>query len=147
MNNRLAVECWSAGVAILALSALAFGAAQQNPQGQYHLSYSPLALDSTLSTESLATYAPIKSIDGKTIQLRSQDGITYIFTLTAETIYCNGESKVSDWGYLKNVPKKASITVLSPDVLNPTALIVWDKEPSISTANGQIDFALPPLCK
>jgi hypothetical protein len=147
MKNRFALEYCSAGVALVALSALAFGAVLQNPQGQYHLPYSPLTPLNTSSSESLATYAPLKLIDGKTIQLRSEDGITYIFTLTADTVFCNGETKVTDWSYLKRVPKKATITVLSPDVLNPTALVIWDKEPSISTENGQIDFTLPPMCK
>lgn len=95
----------------------------------------------------MATYAPIKSIDSKTIQLHSDDGIMYIFTLTANTIYCKGGTKVSDWTYLKSVPKKASVTVLTPDAVNPTALVIWDKEPTISTTNGQIDFSLPPMCK
>jgi len=147
MSYRFGIRFCTAGAAILALSAIVFAASQHNSQGQYHLSYSPLALDSTQATESLATYAPIKSIDGKTIQLRSDDGITYIFTLTADTIYCKGGTKASNWTYLKSLPKKATITVLSPDVLNSTALVIWDKEPTISTADGKIDFALPPLCK
>lgn len=145
--NHHSIQYCIAGAAVLALSAFALGAVQQNPQGQYQLSYSPLDPDSTASSESMATYAPIKSIDGKSIQLRGDDGITYIFTLTADTIYCEGDSKVSDWTYLKKVPKKSSVTVLTPGMLNATALVIWDKAPTIANTGGQIEFTLPPLCK
>jgi hypothetical protein len=147
MSNQYGIQFCVAGAAILALSAIAFAAAQQNPQGQYHLSYSPLGLSSSPSAGSLATYSPIKSVDGKTIQLRGEDGIVYILTLTQDTIYCQGGTKASNWTYLKSVPKKASVTVLTTDTVNQTAQVIWDKEPTISTVNGQIDFALPPMCK
>jgi hypothetical protein len=147
MNNRIGIQLCIAGAAILALSAIAFAAAQQNPQGQYHLSYMPLALPGSSATGSLATYSPIKSIDGKTIQLRGEDGVTYTFTLSAETIFCQGDARVSDWTYLKSVSKKSSVTVLTADAVNLTAIIIWDKGPTISTENGQIDFTLPPMCR
>jgi hypothetical protein len=91
----------------LALSAIAFAAAQQNPQGQYRLSlFAVGATGGSSSAGSLATYSPIKSIDSRTIQLRGEDGVVYIFALTAQTIYCQGDAKVADWTYLKSVPKK-----------------------------------------
>ncbi len=147
MNNRSAFQFCVAGAAVLALSAIALAATQLNPQGQFHLSYSPVTLRGASSTGSMATYSPIKSIDGKTIQLRGEDGVVYIFALTADTIFCQGSNKVSDWTYLKSVPKKASVTVLTTDAVNMKAVVVWDKEPSITTEDGHIDFALPPMCK
>ena len=147
MNNRYGIQFCIVGAAVLVLSAIAFAAAQQNPQGQYQLPYSPLPQTGTESKGSLATYSPIKSIDGRTIQLRGDDGIVYVFALTADTIYCQGGTRVYDWNYLKNVPKKASVTVLTVDEVNMKAMIVWNKEPSISTEKGQIVFALPPMCK
>jgi hypothetical protein len=147
MNNRSGIQSCITGAVVLALSALAFAAARQNPQGQFRLSYMPVAQSGKQPTRSLATYSPIKSIDGKTIQLRGDDGVVYIFTLTADTIYCRGGAKVSDWTYLKSVPKKNTVTVLTTDEVNLTALVIWDKEPTISTANGKFDFSLPPMCK
>lgn len=147
MSHRSRIHSCITGAAVLALSAIAFAALSQNPQGQYHFLYPPLTQSDALSKGRLATYSPIKSIDGKTIQLRGDDGAAYIFTLTADTIYCLGETKVSDWSYLKSVPKKASVTVLSKDAADRTAIVIWDKAPTISTENGQIDLALPPMCK
>ena len=134
-------------MAALALSVLAVSAAQQRPQGQYHLHYSPVAQNDGASSGSLATYSPIKSVDGRTLQLRGDDGIVYTFALTADTIYCMGETKVADWTYLKSVPKKASVTVLTSDDASTKAVVVWDKEPAISIQNGHIDFTLPPMCQ
>jgi len=147
MNKRSGIQSCITGAAVLALSVLAFAAAQQNPQGQYRLSYTPVALNGAQSTKSLATYSPIKSIDGKTIQLRGDDGVVYVFALTADTIYCQGGTKVSDWSYLKSVPKKTTVTVLTTDEANLKAVIVWDNGPAITTLNGKMDFALPPMCK
>ena len=147
MNNRIGIQFCIAGAVVLALSAIAFAAAQQNPQGQYHLSYLPLPVRGSSSTGSLATYSPIKSIDGRTIQLRGEDGVTYTFPLSADTVFCQGDAKVADWNYLKSVPKKNSVTVLTVDAVNLTALVVWDKAPVISIENGQINFTLPPMCR
>jgi hypothetical protein len=147
MNNRSSIHFRIIGVAILTLSAVVSAADKENTQGQYHFVYSPFADTSALSTGNLATYSPIKTIDGKTIKLRSNDGVVYIFTLTADTIYCQGGAKVSDWSYLKSVQKRTSVTVLSSGALNPAALVIWDTGPTISTANNQFDIALPPMCK
>ena len=147
MNNRSCIQLCIAGAAVLALSAIAFAAAQQNPQGQYHLSYSPVAKGGVVSTGSLATYSPIKSVNREEIQLRGDDGVVYTFLLNADTIFCQGSTRVSDWTYLKAVPKKTSITILTTDIVNLRAMIVWDKQPAISVENGQIAFALPPMCK
>jgi hypothetical protein len=147
MNIRSGILFCIAGAFTLALSVFAFASAQEDPQGQYRLSYSPVALSDASSAKTLATYSPIKSVDGKTIQLRGEDGVVYVFALTLDTLYCHGGTKVSDWTYLKNVSKKASVTVLTEDGTNMTALVVWDKAPMISIDNGQIDFTLPPMCK
>ncbi|MGA9072363.1 MAG: hypothetical protein WB424_19035 [Terracidiphilus sp.] len=147
MNNRSGILFCITGAFALALSVFAFAAAQEDPQGQYSLSYSPVTLSSADSTRTVATYSPIKSINGRTIQLRGEDGVVYTFTLTTDTIYCQDTTKVSDWSYLKNVPKKSSVTVLTEEGTNPAALVVWDKAPTISIKNGQIDFSLPPLCR
>jgi hypothetical protein len=146
MNNRSSIHFCIAASAFLALNALAFAAAQQSPQGQYHLSYAPLPQNAP-STGSLATYSPIKFVDGKTIQLRGDDGVPYIFMLTPETVYCQGSNKVSDWTFLKNVPKKVSITVVTTDETNLKAVVIWDQPPSITTTDGQLSFSLPPMCK
>jgi hypothetical protein len=147
MNNRIGIQFCIAGAATLALSAIAFAAALQNPQGQYHLSYSPVAQIGAPSTGSLATYSPIKSVDPKTIQLRGEDGVVYTFTLTADTIFCEGGMKVNNWTYLKSLPKKTSVTVLTADSVDMKALVVWDQAPTISSAGGRIDFSLPPMCR
>jgi hypothetical protein len=147
MNNRIGIQFCIAGAAILALSAIAFAAAQQNPQGQYHLSYMPLALNGSSTAGSLVTYSPIKSVDSRAIQLRGDDGVTYAFTLSPDTIFCQGDVKVADWSYLKSVPKKTSVTVLTADAVNLTALVIWDKAPTIDTDSGRIDFTLPPMCR
>jgi hypothetical protein len=143
VNGRFGIGC----LGVLALSAIAFAAAKQNPQGQYQLSYSPVAPAGSPSSSSLATYSPIKSIDGRTIQLRGEDGVVYVFTLTPDTIYCQSDTKVADWSYLRSVPKKNSVTVLISDEKTMKALVVWDQPPTITTHNGQIDFSLPTLCK
>jgi hypothetical protein len=147
MTNRSSIHFRIAGVAVLALSAIVFAKAPQYPQGQYHFQYPPLANSGVLSAGNLATYSPIKSIDGNTIQLRGDDGVVYLISLTAETIYCQGGTKVSDWIYLTSVPKKASVTVLSKDAENMTALVIWDTGPTLTTDNGKISVILPPLCK
>ncbi|MFZ1085350.1 MAG: hypothetical protein WAN35_10325 [Terracidiphilus sp.] len=147
MHNRPGIHFCIASAAILALGAIAFAAVLENPQGQYHLAYSPLGQFGTTSTGSLATYSPIKSVDGRTIQLRGDDGVTYAFTLTADTVYCQGGLRVSDWTYLKTVPRKHSVTVLTVDDVNLKAIVIWDKAPSIDTSGGRLNFTLPPMCK
>jgi hypothetical protein len=147
MNNRPGILFGFMGAAVLALSAITFAAAPKNPQGQYHFLYPPFTQSNALSKGSLATYSPIKSIDGKTIQLRGEDGVVYIFTLTADTIYCQGGNRVSDWSFLKSVPKRASVTVLTSDAVDRAAIVIWDQAPTISTDNGEFDLALPPICK
>jgi len=134
-------------LAILALIVISVAAAQQHPQGQYRLTRSQLAQSGILFTGSLATYSPIKLIDGKTIQLHSDDGSVYLFALTENTVYCQGGDKVTDWTYLKKVPKKVSVTVLTTDEVNLKAVIIWDHEPTISTEGGRAVFSLPPMCK
>jgi hypothetical protein len=95
----------------------------------------------------LATYSPIKSIDGETLQLRSSDGEMFTFMLNAQTVYCQGDQKVFDWTYLKKIGKKISITVLTNNDSDMRALVVWDRGPSITMPHGSIVFALPPMCK
>ena len=147
MNSLSAFHFCIAGAAVMTLSTIAFAAAQQNPQGQFHLSYSPVPSSVPASHGSMVTYSPIKYADGKTIQLRGEDGVVYVFSLSPDTIFCHGETKVNDWTYLKSVPKKSSITVLTMDEANIKASVVWDKEPTITTEKGQIVFALPPMCR
>lgn len=148
MNSRTGTRFRIACMAVvLAMSAIAFAAATQSLQGQYLFIYPPLTQSDALSRGLLATYSPIKAIDGKTIQLRGDDGTVYIFTLTADTIFCQGETKVSDWSYLKSVPKKASVTVLTKDASDRMAIVVWDKEPSLTREDGHTEFSLPPMCK
>ncbi len=62
---------------------------------------------------------PINAIDGMTIQLRSGDGKTFTFKVDAETVYCKGENKLSDWTYLKEkVGKEGNVTLkLSKDYI------------------------------
>jgi hypothetical protein len=129
---------------LLVLSALSPAMAQQ---GQYHVTDAPSALPGLTSRSGIATYSPIKTIDGFTIQLRGEDGVTFTFTLDAGTVYCQGDTKVSDWTYLKAKVKKNSITVLTADDAHKNALVIWDRGPSISTPNGSFVFALPPICK
>lgn len=129
---------------LLALSA-SFPAIAQ--QGQYYLTDTPFVLPGMSSHGGLATYSPIKEIRGEMIQLRSDDGTVYTFTLDAKTVYCQGNKKVSDWTYLKNVKKKHSITVMTNDDADTKALIVWDRGPSISSLDGHLAFDLPPMCQ
>jgi hypothetical protein len=100
-----------------------------------------------ISQGGLATYSPIKAIDGEMIQLRSDDGILYTFTLGAETVYCQGNKRVSDWTYLKRAGKKHSITVITNSDADTKALVVWDRGPSISSPKGMLVFDLPPMCQ
>jgi hypothetical protein len=147
MNNRSGIQLCIAGAAILALSAIAFAAAIKNPQGQYQLSYSPVAISGAPATGSLATYSPIKSVDRDEIQLRGDDGVVYTFLLSADTIYCQSNTRAADWTYLKSVPKKTSVTVLTVDSVNLKAIVIWDQPPTITDDKGQFDFTLPPMCK
>jgi hypothetical protein len=129
---------------LVAGSALGPAIAQQ---GQYFEQEMPFTLKGMKSTEGLATYSPIKSVNGQTIQLRSDDGQVFTFTLDADTVYCQGGFRVSDWTYLLGLGKKATVTVLTSDYTDKRALVVWDQPPSLSTSKGSFVFAFPPLCK
>jgi len=94
----------------------------------------------------LATYYPIKSIDGQTIVLRGDERQTFRYSLTSDTVYCQGSEKQHDWTYLKKAGKK-TITIMTNGDADNKALIVWDRPPSISTSHGAVVFALPQLCK
>jgi hypothetical protein len=109
--------------------------------------YLPFKLEGLISDGGYATYAPVKTIDGQTLQLRTDDHILFTFILTPNTVYCMGDMRVTDWSYLAKVGKKASVTVLTNDDTDRKALIIWDKGPSISVANNNFVFALPPMCK
>jgi len=99
------------------------------------------------SQSGLATYSPIKTVSGETIQLKDDDGNVFTFTLTADTVFCQGATRVSDWTYLKKVLKKASVTVLTNDFADKKALVIWDQAPKISKVDREIVFDLPPMCK
>ena len=129
---------------LLALSVSSPAIAQQ---WQYHVANTPFALPGMTSHGGLATYSPIKEINGEMIQLRSDDGVVYTFALSAQTVYCQGDKKVSDWTYLKNVKKKRSITVMTNSDKDTKALVIWDRGPSISTLDGLLVFDLPPVCQ
>jgi hypothetical protein len=95
---------------------------------------------------------PIKAVDGKTIQVGSKGDKTYTFTLDAHTVYCQGESKVSDWAYLKKrIGRGGTVTIkLSKD--HKSALVVWDEGPSTNHSmgaptGGSASFVFPPMCK
>ncbi|MGA2887168.1 MAG: hypothetical protein ABSE51_03900 [Terracidiphilus sp.] len=128
----------------IALSVVMPAVAQQ---GQYYASYVRFTLPGMKSRGVLATYSPIVAIDGQTIQLRSDDGSRFTFTLDADTVYCQGEIKVSDWAFLKNMGKKTSVTVMTNDDTDKKALVVWDRGPSLSMQKGAIIFDFPPMCK
>lgn len=129
---------------VLALSAVTTARAQQ---GQYHVNYVPFELANFNPAGGLATYAPIREVDGETLSLRSDDGTVYTFTLDAKTVFCHGATKESDWSFLKKVRRKDSITVLTNDGTGTTALVVWDRPPSLSMSKGSFVFALPEMCK
>jgi hypothetical protein len=129
---------------LMALIAVAPARAQQ---GQYHVNYAPFHLATMKSDGGVATYYPLKAITGDLLQLRDEDGSVFTFTLDADTVFCMGSSKVSDWTYLRKLGKKATITVLTNDFTDKKALVVWDRGPSISSSGGSTVFALPPICK
>jgi hypothetical protein len=129
---------------LLALSASSPAMAQQ---GQYSFDYAPFKLPSMSSLGGFATYAPIKSVDAQKIELRSDDGKLFTFTLGAGTIYCRGNRKASDWSYLKRVGKKTTVTVMTNSDADTQALVIWDQRPSISAVHGPIEFSLPPMCQ
>jgi hypothetical protein len=116
-------------------------------QGQYHLNSLPFPLATLDTPGALATYDPIREIDGDTISLRGEDDVTYIFMLTPDTIYCQGTLRVSSWTYLRSVRKKISITVLTKNDTDMKALVVWDQPPTIVTGKGPLVFTLPPICR
>ncbi|MGD0799793.1 MAG: hypothetical protein ABR906_00610 [Terracidiphilus sp.] len=129
---------------LLALSAVLPVMAQQ---GQYLAEDAPFTIKGMKSAGGLATYGPIKSVDSQRIQLRGDVDQVFTFKLDAETVFCQGEFKVSDWSFLLNVRKKTSVTVLTNDYADNKALVVWDRGPSISTDKGSFAFAFPPMCK
>jgi hypothetical protein len=128
---------------LLAIIAVSSVAAQQ---GQYHIKKAPSNIPGLPDRSGIATYSPLKAIDGSTIQLKEEDGIVYSFTLDAGTIFCQGETKVSDWSFLKKSGKRI-ITVLTQDEEHKNALIIWNLPPKISMVNGNIHFDLPPMCQ
>lgn len=144
MMSRFSVLPHLCFPALLALS-LAFPAIAQ--QGQYHLNYTPVPRPGINSTGSLATYAPIFEVYREMIQLRGDDGQVFSFNVDANTVFCSGEMRVTDWTYLKSVKKKKSVTVLTLDEDSTKAAVVWDQPPSISISDGRIVFALPAMCK
>jgi hypothetical protein len=129
---------------LLALGAVSPALAQQ---GQYKVTNLPFTVAGMTSQSVLATYSPIKTVNGETILLKDDDGNVFTFTLNADTVFCQGETKVSDWTYLKKVLKKASVTVLTNDFADKKALVVWDQAPKISKVDKEIVFDLPPMCK
>jgi hypothetical protein len=116
-------------------------------QGQYHLKYLPFSLATLKNGDALATYSPVSSVDGLTLQLRDDDGVVYTFTLDSETVYCQGDNRVANWTYLRTLKKKNTVTVLTKGYEDTKALVVWDKPPSITTTSGPLVFTLPPMCK
>jgi|GEM_PF-6165292 hypothetical protein len=116
-------------------------------QGQYSLSYAPFKFPGMSSQGGLVTYGPVKLVDGESLQLRGDDGHVFTFTLGAATIYCHGDKRVPDWTYLKQLKKNISVTVMTNSDADNAARVIWDQGPTISTADGQFDFSLPPLCK
>jgi hypothetical protein len=129
---------------LLALSASLPALAQQ---GQYRLGSVPFTLSRLRSTSAVATYAPIKSVDSQSIELRGEDGQLSVFMLDADTVYCQGGAKVSDWGYLKRLGKKKTVTILTNSDDDNAVLVIWDQGPGISISAGQIVFSLPPMCR
>ncbi len=129
---------------LLTLGAVSPALAQQ---GQYKLTNLPFTVAGMTSQSGLATYSPIKTVSGETIQLKDDDGNVFTFTLTADTVFCQGATRVSDWTYLKKVLKKASVTVLTNDFADKKALVIWDQAPKISKVDREIVFDLPPMCK
>jgi hypothetical protein len=131
-------------VLLFALSASLPAIAQQ---GQYAFDYAPFKLPGMTSAGGFATYAPVKSVDGHRIELRSDDGTLFSFTLSAGTLYCRGSKKVPDWTYLKKVGKRNSVTVMTNSDTDSDALVIWDRGPSIPAVHGSIAFTLPPMCQ
>jgi len=129
---------------VLALNAFSPAMAQQ---GQYHLKYLPFSLATLKTGGGLATYSPVYLVDGVTLQLREDDGVVYTFALDSETVYCQGDSRVANWVYLRTLKKKTTVTVLTKSDEDTKALVVWDRAPSISTSSGPLVFTLPPMCK
>lgn len=129
---------------LLGLSAVSPAMAQQ---GQYHLDYLPFSLDTLKAGGALATYSPVSSVDGQTLELKDDDGIVYTFTLDSDTVFCQGDNRATNWTYLRTLKKKRTVTVLTKDDTNMKALVVWDKPPSIITTSGPLVFTLPPMCK
>jgi len=117
---------------LVALGAVSFAMAQNGPDNMVSLA--------------------IKAIDGNTIQLGSDYGKTYTFTLDAKTVYCQGVNKASDWTYLKEkIGEEATVTVkLAKD--HKRVLVVWDQAPSIvfslgSPTSGSESYGFPDMCR
>jgi len=129
---------------LLALGAVSPALAQQ---GQYKVTNLPFTVAGMTSQSVLATYSPIKTVNGETILLKDDDGNVFTFTLSTDTVFCQGGMKVSDWTFLMYISKKASVTVLTNNYKDKRALVVWDQGPKISRADGSLVFSLPPMCK
>jgi hypothetical protein len=130
---------------LTAVSAVSPAMAQQ---GSMHITYAPFDLPSMTERGGVATFSPIDTIDGKTIQLRSDDGKTFTFALNAKTVYCQGNKKAMNWTYLKKmIGQKTSITVMTNQGVD-YALVVWDQGPKTTKGSGvfpNLDF--PAMCK
>ncbi len=117
-------------------------------QGSIYLTYAPFKLPTMTDQGGLITFSPLDTIDGKTIQLRSDDGKTSAFTLNAKTIYCQGSKEAQDWTYLKNMSgHKTLITVMTNEGAND-ALVVWDQGPKLIHGSDPFsNFDFPVMCK
>jgi TonB family protein len=117
-------------------------------QGSIYITYAPFRLPTMTDQGGLITFSPLDTIDGKTIQLRGDDGKTSAFTLNAKTIYCQGNKEAEDWTYLKNMSgRKTLITVMTNQGAND-ALVVWDQGPKrIHGSDPFANFDFPMMCK
>jgi TonB family protein len=132
-------------VLLTAFSAVSPAMAQQ---GNIHITYAPFLLPNMTERGGVATFSPIDTIDGKTIQLRSDDGRTFTFELNPKTVYCQGSKEAIDWTYLKKmIGQKTSITVMTNEGVD-YALVVWDQAPkTIKGPDVFPNFAFPAICK
>jgi hypothetical protein len=144
MKGHFSYLCHLIFPLLLAVSATSPAIAQQ---GQYAFDYAPFKLPGMTSLGGLATYAPIKSVDAQKIELRSDDGTMFTFTLGARTVFCRGNRRVSDWTYLKRLGKRTTVTVMTNSDADSEVLVIWDRGPSISASHGPVEFSLPPMCQ
>jgi hypothetical protein len=90
---------------------------------------------------------PIKTVDGKTIQLVSKEGKLYSFPFDSHTTFCKGTTKVWDSTYLRTLAKDKDKKVtlkLSEDFKH--ILVIWNEPPS-TPADGNAALDFPPMCK